>query len=204
MFFVGYTYYAAVQRVLGGAGLWSYAQPAQGLRPCHPGLPLPQGLRGDNRSSRPIDAACFRNSLTDKTGGETRKRQEEIAIERERAVGPGIAETHEFDLDGEILPVVEKIEGAPVDEMPPDTPVRMFLVMPELEAQRLLGIGRRNLFLEQKILLEKFAVFHYYMYKVVERIARHTLCVWGKDGTLACWSFPLFFVVSRPLYQNRL
>ena len=99
---------------------------------------------------------------------------------------------------------MEKIEGAPVDEMPPDTPVRMFLVMPELEAQRLLGIGRRNLFLKQKILLEKFAVFHYYMYKVVERIVRHTLCVWGKDGTLACWSFPLFFVVSRPLYQNRL
>ena len=111
-------------------------------------LPAFQGIVGDNRGSRAVEAVGFGDSLTDKPGRKSGKRQEKVTIESKGTVCPGIAEADDLDLDRKILPVQEEIEGTPVDEMAPYTAVRISLVVKELETESLPGIRGRNFFLE--------------------------------------------------------
>ena len=61
-------------------------------------------------------------------------------MESKGTVSPGIAEPHDFNLDGNVLPAMKEIEGTAVDEMSPNTPVGMALVVKVLVTKRLLCI----------------------------------------------------------------
>lgn len=76
----------------------------------------------------------------DKIGRKAGKGQKKVSIESKGAVGTGIAEAYDLNMDAKIDTIAQEIEGTRVKEMSPDTLVRMFLIVPELVSESLCGI----------------------------------------------------------------